>query len=483
MRYSKLFALTIAISLMMSIFAFTTPVDAQGNSGTRINLGIKKNFDGKVTGDPDSAFPSLVRVGETHLIYGRIMELPYGRYFQALPDAEIKLIDNFNNAQDPIVLATSKSDEDGFFIFEWKVSAKKFKEIGVYKVKEGIGALENLKLQISAVYDGSSTNAKSTSRGYIVALKPLRLDIIIQADKQIYAAYESAQISVTIRDPEGQLIDPDKLEVFFGSTGITPIHRGIGSYFFTSPALSENLHKVTVLADKADYLRETITATITVSTKVSMPADLIMRMDRSEYTLGDFTVITGTAKPLIEGRPVLINVMNPNGVIHNFGQITPDLDGTFSYEFRIGGTGAIAGEWSIIATFLGLQVKDSFTVSELAAKLLPVSLQSSSLSNELGEKIDEGSIGIPVGIKSTLTSNESQAVSLLYIVKVTNAEGFTVLITWIKGMSLDPLESNNPTIFWIPEKQDDYKIEIFVWESLEEPNPLSRPEALKLRVI
>ncbi|MEM2761006.1 MAG: hypothetical protein QXU32_13140 [Nitrososphaerales archaeon] len=482
MKYVKLLVLAIAALLVLSTLAFSLSVDGQGNIRTQITLGLKKEIGGEARGDPDNALPTLVRVGETHLVYGRIMQLPDGKNFQPFPNAAVKLIDVFNNAQNPIVLATARSDNDGFFVFEWKVSAKEFKKFGIFKLQEGITSTENLRLQILAVYDGDANYAKATSRGYIVQLKPLRLDVSIQTDKKLYVVGESAHVTITLKDLMGNLTDPDELEVFFGASRVSPVHQAVGTYFFTSSPLTENIHKVTVLFDKEEYLREIISVTITASTRADLPIDLQVRLDQKEYGLGDFIIISGTAKPVVEGKVVLINVNNPNGAIYNFGHVVPNVDGTFSQRFALVGPLAITGEWKATVTYMGSQLTESFNVKELLPKLPRVTVRSTFTINDKGEALDRGLSGMPLGIQTEIANGEKEDMALTYIVQVKDAEGFTVMISWIRGIVLKPDTSIRPAIFWVPEIQGNYNIDIFVWKSLEEPVPLSTQKTLKVSV-
>jgi hypothetical protein len=482
MRVGRAIAISLAVILLMSVSTLAFPVQAQGNIRTQITLGLKKDFDGQVTGDPDQALPSLVRVGETYLIYGRLMQLPDGRNLQALAAAEVKLVDVFNNAQNPIVLATARTDNDGFFVFEWKVSAKQFKELGVYKLQEGITSLENLRLQILGVFEGDSSHAGATSRGYIVNLKPIRLNVSIKTDKQLYALGESAKVTITFMDPTGQLTDPDLLEVFFDSAAISPVRQDIGTYFLASPPLSENIHKVTVLFDKEDYLREIITSTVTSSAGVGIPVNLKAELDQTQYGLGDFIEINGTVAPVIEGRLVLINVLNPSGSLYDFGHVSPNAEGTFKHQFRLVGPLATVGQWSVTYTYLGMQTSDSFSVRESPTKMTRVSVESSSIVNDIGEPIEEVVLGSPTGIQVELSNKQREEVALTYIVQIKDSQGFTVLLSWIKGIRIMPDTSTKPAIFWIPEHKGEYTVEIFAWESLENPMPLSPPESLQISV-
>lgn len=484
MLYGKCLALTLAALLVVSSVSLAIPVDAQQQHiRTMITLGLKKdNSSGEVTGSPDNAVPTLVRVGETHLIYGRLMQLPDGKNLQPLPDKEVKLIDVFNNAQRPVVIATAKSDKEGYFVFEWKVSVKQFKQIGVFKIQEGITSLENLRLQVLGVFEGDSSYAKSTSRGYIVNLKPLTFNVNVKTDKTLYTAGESAKVTITFKNPQGQPIDPDKLEVFFGSSRMSPVRQDVGVYFFTTPPLTENIHKVTVLADKEEFMQQLTSATITASAKVDALVNVDVSTDQKAYGLSDPVVISGSVRPVLEGRLILINVINPNGSVFNFGRVLPNPDGSFKHEFSLVGQLAVTGEWTATYTYLGTQVTESFTVGELPTKFLEVEVQSSSVVNDLGEPLEEVTLASPVGIQTELVNNESKSISLTYIVQVTDSEGFTVMLSWIKGITLKPSASMKPAIFWYPESKGNFNVEIFAWESLENPMPLSAPKTLEISV-
>jgi|GEM_PF-2026270 len=486
MQFRKTLALSLASLLIVSIVAIALPVEAQQQHiKTQLVLGVARDVSdpaGGQTGGEDTALPALVRVGETRLVNGRLMQLPDGRNLQPLPNAEVKLIDVFNNAQNPVVLATATSDSEGFFVFEWKVSAKEFKKLGVYKLQEGITSIENLRLQILAVYDGDDTHAKTTSRGYLVDLKPLRLTVNIKTDKQLYTVNERAQVTITFKDPDGKPVDPDTLEVFFKSTAVSPVRRDVGIYFFATPPLSENIHMVTVLADKEEFLSETITSTITASTQAAQPVDLDIRLDQEAYGLGDFIMIDGTVDPVMEGKVILINVVNPNGSTFNFGRVVPDADGSFKYEFALVGPLAVQGEWKATVTYLGFQSANSFAVGELETKLPMVAVASSGIVNDKGGTLSEGSLGAPVGIQTELANREKKEVALTYIVQVKDAQGFTVMVSWIKGIVLKPDTSTKPAIFWIPDVQGRYDVQIFVWQSIENPAPLSMPKTMTINV-
>ncbi|MFQ5969320.1 MAG: hypothetical protein ACE5J2_02340 [Nitrososphaerales archaeon] len=486
MRFAKLLALTTAVLLIVSAVAITFPVQAQGNIKTEITLGTKKSDNPSATsasGDPDSALPRIVRVGEVHLVYGRLLKIEGKSAIGGLADTPVKLIDVFNNAQNPVVLATATTDKEGFFVFEWHVQAKEFKQLGVYKLQEGIGSTDSIKLQVLAKYDGDDNYASSTSRGFKVDLRPLRFMTSVSTDKQLYAVDEIAKVTLTFKDPKRELIDPDLLEVFFDSTRISPTKLDVGTYFFVTPSLTENIHSITILADKEEYLRETISATVTASPKVDVPVAILVMLDQHAYGIGDFVELAGDVRPAFVGRAILFQVTNPNGITYEVGQTFANEDGTFKHEFKLGGSLAVLGRWSITTTYLGQQTMSTFDVGRLQTKFIRITVELPETIDDQGDTARQGSVGRPLGIQAKLINNENREAKLTYILKVTDAHEVTVVVSWIKGVVLKPGVSMKPAIFWIPELKGNYTIDIFVWDDLDNPIPLSAPAKLKIGVL
>ena len=487
MQFARPLALTMVVLLILSSTAFVSPVEATDNIKTILTLGTKKSDNPgstSVSGDPEFALPKLVHVGEVQLVYGRLGKVEGAKSFGGLPNAEVKLIDVFSDAENPILLATATTDNDGYFVFEWHVHAKElFKKLGVDKLQEGIGSIDTIKLQVLAKYEGDSTYASSTSRGYAVELRPLRLITSVTTDKQLYNVDEVASVTITFKDLKGQPVDPDSLEVRLDSMKMFPVRHDNGTYFFTTSALTERLHMITVIAEKEDYLRETRTATITVSPKVEFPVAILAVLDQRAYGIGDFVEVNGDVRPALVERAILVQVTNPNGVIYNVAQIFPNEDGTFKHQFKIGGSLAVPGKWSITTTYLGQQTKSEFDVGTLQTKFTRISVELPETIDDKGDPAGQGSVGAPLGIQATLTNNEKRDAKLTYIVKVTDADGVTVMVSWIKGTVLKPSVSAKPAIFWIPEAIGNYVIDIFVWDGLDNPIPLSAPAKIKVGVV
>jgi len=485
MQFVKPLALTMAVLLLVSSLTLTFSVNAQSNIKTELTLGVKKSDNPSstnVSGDPNQALPRVVRVGDVHLIYGRLLKIEGKSNVGGLGNANVKLIDVYNNAQNPILLAAATTDKEGYFVFEWHVQAKEYEKLGVYELQEGIGSKDRITLQILSKYDGDANYASSTSRGFLVELRPLRFTTSISTDKQLYAVDEVAKVTITFKDPTGNFIDPEMLEIFFDSTRISATKLDVGTYFFVTPTLTEKIHSIMVIADKEEYLKETILATVTASAKIDLPVAILTVLDQSAYGIGDFVELAGDVRPAFVERAIMLQVKNPNGAVYNVGQIFANEDGTFKHEFKLGGSLAVPGKWSVTTTYLGQQITKEFDVGTLQTKFIRLTVELPETINDQGDPIGQGSMGSPLGIQATLINNEKRDAKLTYIVKVDDADGVTVMVSWIKGAVLKPGTSAKPAIFWIPEAIGNYTIRIFIWDSLDNPIPLAAPAKIKIGV-
>lgn len=69
-----------------------------------------------------------------------------------------------------------------------------------------------------------------------------------------------------------------------------------------------------------------------------------------------------------------------------------------------------------------------------------------------------------------------------YLVQIQNDNGITVSLAWISG-SLTLGQSFSPTLSWMPTEKGIYTATAFVWESLDNPTPLSPPISTTIKVI
>ncbi len=67
------------------------------------------------------------------------------------------------------------------------------------------------------------------------------------------------------------------------------------------------------------------------------------------------------------------------------------------------------------------------------------------------------------------------------MVQVKDSDSVTVSLSWMSG-EIPASDSVIATQSWIPEKSGAYKIEVFVWESIDNPVPLSVARTISVDV-
>lgn len=86
-----------------------------------------------------------------------------------------------------------------------------------------------------------------------------------------------------------------------------------------------------------------------------------------------------------------------------------------------------------------------------------------------------------VEITSDVTNSQDRIQNFAYIVQLKNDEGVTISLAWITG-ALSPNQRLSPALSWTPDKAGMYTAEIFVWESINNPDALSSPLHLDIEV-
>jgi len=87
-----------------------------------------------------------------------------------------------------------------------------------------------------------------------------------------------------------------------------------------------------------------------------------------------------------------------------------------------------------------------------------------------------------VQITADLTNNQKREQPFAYLVQIQNEGGVTISLSWITG-SLAPGQSMNPSQSWTPSETGTYNAQIFVWESVDNPDALSVPLTIKINVV
>ncbi len=103
---------------------------------------------------------------------------------------------------------------------------------------------------------------------------------------------------------------------------------------------------------------------------------------------------------------------------------------------------------------------------------------SVNLANDQWEAL----VDTQVQIAADLTNNQNRAQPFAYLVQIQNEDGVTVSLSWITG-SLEPGQFMNPSQSWTPTNTGKYTAQIFVWESVDNPDALSVPLTIKINVV
>ena len=73
-----------------------------------------------------------------------------------------------------------------------------------------------------------------------------------------------------------------------------------------------------------------------------------------------------------------------------------------------------------------------------------------------------------------LTNDQDIDQPFAYLVQIQDEDGFTVSLSWLAG-SLTPHQNLKPAQSWVPKSPGTYNVQIFVWQSIDNPNALSSP--------
>jgi len=97
---------------------------------------------------------------------------------------------------------------------------------------------------------------------------------------------------------------------------------------------------------------------------------------------------------------------------------------------------------------------------------------------------DEGKVTVDkqVMIMADLSNGQDRDQKFAYIVQIRDENGVVISLSWITG-SLTPGQSFSPALSWTPISAGTYTIQIFVWESVDNPDALSVPLLLSVDVV
>ena len=95
---------------------------------------------------------------------------------------------------------------------------------------------------------------------------------------------------------------------------------------------------------------------------------------------------------------------------------------------------------------------------------------------------DKVTVDKQVMIMADLSNGQDRDQKFAYIVQIRDENGVVTSLSWITG-SLTPGQTFSPALSWTPISLGIYTIQIFVWESVNNPDALSVPLLLSVDVV
>ncbi|MGH9933502.1 MAG: hypothetical protein ACRD3Z_00130 [Nitrososphaerales archaeon] len=132
-----------------------------------------------------------------------------------------------------------------------------------------------------------------------------------------------------------------------------------------------------------------------------------------------------------------------------------------------------------------LDVKDIIATSVFGKQVPPLERAQASqpvLVDANGVSISQVFTGQQVVIQSEVLNSQNKKQPFVYIVQVKDSSDLTVSLSWIAA-ELPANDSLKVTQSWLPLTAGSYRVEIFVWESIDKPNALSPSRLMNVQVV
>ncbi|MGH9923117.1 MAG: hypothetical protein ACRD38_10225, partial [Nitrososphaerales archaeon] len=132
-----------------------------------------------------------------------------------------------------------------------------------------------------------------------------------------------------------------------------------------------------------------------------------------------------------------------------------------------------------------LDVKDIIATSVFGKQVPPLERAQASqpvLIDAGGVSISQVFTGQQVVIQSEVLNSQNKKQPFVYIVQVKDSSDLTVSLSWIAA-ELPANDSLKVTQSWLPLTAGSYRVEIFVWESIDKPNALSPSRMMNVQVV
>ena len=244
-------------------------------------------------------------------------------------------------------------------------------------------------------------------------------------------------------------------------TGSAPIHWNVGNVKWLQSSYPVNGQGVVQITDP----------------DMSINPDAINKFDTNVWSDSDSG---GVKLTMIETGP-------DTGIFQGVVYFTTDLRSSGN-RLHVTSGDTVTAEYTDTTLPLPHSSSDQvrLTTTTIAGTFLPPLEQApvgnARILDSTGKSLDKISVNQQIQIVSDVTNQENREQPFAYLVQVQDNNGITVSLSWITG-SMVPKQTLNLGQSWLPTTVGTYTAQIFVWESISNPNALSPPLSLQIIVV
>ncbi|HXV38805.1 MAG TPA: hypothetical protein VD699_04470 [Nitrosopumilaceae archaeon] len=163
-------------------------------------------------------------------------------------------------------------------------------------------------------------------------------------------------------------------------------------------------------------------------------------------------------------------------------------DESSGHRLRVAEGDTVTGEYedntlpSPYTTADELEIAATTFIGSIVPPLERAPASNPRIVDAFGNELDEVSVDQQVQITADLANGQDRDQPFAYLVQIQDEDGVTVSLSWITG-SLAPGQTLNPAQSWTPTSEGSYNVQIFVWESVDNPDALSPPVSTTISVV
>ncbi|MGI0041363.1 MAG: hypothetical protein ACRD94_05290, partial [Nitrosopumilaceae archaeon] len=163
-------------------------------------------------------------------------------------------------------------------------------------------------------------------------------------------------------------------------------------------------------------------------------------------------------------------------------------DESSGHRLRVAEGDTVTGEYedntlpSPYTTADELEIAATTFIGSIVPPLERAPISNPRIVDAFGNELDEVNVDQQVQITADLANGQDRDQSFAYLVQVQDEDGVTVSLSWITG-SLAPGQTLNPAQSWTPNAAGSYNIQLFVWESVDNPDALSPSLSVSVDVV